>query len=141
LESLIAETSPEEWAKAVRDAWIYSDEIWINKGKWKSILTRAKELRGLMSDVEVSKFEQLADPLTIYRGCNERNTEGMSWSLDPNWAKAVARAGAVGQEADRVVRGLARKVDVLAYFEEHGEEQEVIIFPEFVDQVEVIERL
>jgi hypothetical protein len=102
--------------------------------------------RLVFSNLDKSKLRQASDPLpegevfTIYRGVNGpeamRRVRGYCWSLD----KAVARFFSKDNFAPidpAVYRGKIQREHILAYIHESGRrEQEVIVLPEHVTELE-----
>jgi len=118
----------------VRTAWIESDHFWNNNEAWRKIAQDVKGSAGLMTDDEREQLETMPDGLTLYRGCKDENTEGLSWSIRENWAGYFAYEAIAG----KVVSGTARKSDVIAFFDQNQEEKEIVILPEHVHGRDVI---
>jgi hypothetical protein len=53
----------------------------------------------------------------------------------------VSEASAVDEEPDRIIKGPANKTDVVAYFDENGEEKEIVVFPELVREKAIHDRV
>ena len=106
--------------------------------------------RLVFSKLDKSKLRQASDPLpegevfTIYRGVNGseavRRVRGFCWTLD----RAVARFFSMYSFAPidpAVYRGKIERQHILAYIHESGRgEQEVIVLPEHVTELERLER-
>ena len=128
LNEIEALATPEEWAAAVREAWILSDEIWINDRDWRLILGRAQRVPSWMTQNEKDRLEVLPESFPVYRGCRADQANGLSWSLESDAAAHFARK--VKGHRGVVATGTARKADVIALL--HGDEDEVIVLPESV---------
>lgn len=127
LKEMRAFIAPNEWAAVVRDAWIDSDKFWCNLDAWRDIACAAKGRDGLMTEREREHLRNMSQSVTIFRGCRTDNLEGLSWTISVDWA------GIFAHTARGVVwRGTARKADIIAFFDKHGEEKEIVILPEHV---------
>jgi hypothetical protein len=72
-------------------------------------------------------YAALPDPITVYRGCSARHLTGMSWSLDPNYARRFPTLNRYKVPDPVLVTAVTRKKDVLALILDR-EEQEIVTF-------------
>lgn len=78
----------EHFFKALGWHWSCSDNIWEHKDQLSQILGNAsrKELDLMMEPDELATLTKMPAIIKIYRGCYEKNRDGLSWTTD----KAVA---------------------------------------------------
>jgi hypothetical protein len=89
----------------------------------------------MMTPGELAKYKRLRKTLTAYRGCANHNRDGFSWTLDK--AEAIRFATQLNRykvEHPILLTGTISKYSIIAYKNDR-EEQEVIIFPEDVQNV------
>lgn len=86
----------------------------------------------MMTDDERESLSNLPDKFDVYRGHHELLLEGCSWTLDyefaTHWANGLP-------QNNRLTHGVAKKSDVLAYFNRRNE-SEVMISTKMVQIVE-----
>lgn len=84
---------------------------------------RDADKKVLMNDSEYEYYLNLPDSFEIYRGVPEGKTpNGMSWTRKYDKAKWFANRFGSGY----VIKGIAKKKDVLTFFNRRGEEEVVI---------------
>ncbi len=89
---------------------------------------RSKALRPLlMTTGERRTLAAMPDTLTVYRGCQQFNRKGWSWTLSKDKAQWFSTRCYVG--TPQLLTGTVRKSDVLAYLAGRGEE-EILVAPE-----------
>lgn len=111
---------PDEWLKLLGDKWSfmiitpYIDELMAGGSLLgDAIGTGAVYL--MMSDEEIAFYESLPDTVTIYRGCYEENSNGMSWSLDKNIAESFINTKLYKNEGQPIlVTAEVKKNNILA---------------------------
>jgi hypothetical protein len=133
LEEIYGKRPTSEWIEAFRLAWHFSDSILQNEGKWRKLLPMADG--HLTYEAERLLLEAMPDKITVFRGCTQEWSNGLSWTISDHWAHFFPR--------DRhgvIVKGEVEKVHVLAYLRINEEEEELVIFPEHVTKKMVLER-
>ena len=84
----------------------------------------------LMTTEEIREYEALEDKITVYRGIGSKsNKEGLSWTINKDVALWFSRR--FSDSGGCVIRGLADKSSVLAYYKRRNE-YEVVINPDDV---------
>ncbi len=84
---------------------------------------KSTDKQALMYDDEYKTYKDLPETFTVYRGVTPgRNPDGMSWTRDLSKADWFSRRFGDGY----VLKGIANKKDVLAFFSRRGEEEVVI---------------
>lgn len=84
---------------------------------------KSADKQALMYDDEYKTYKDLPETFTVYRGVTPgRNPDGMSWTRDLSKADWFSRRFGDGY----VLKGIANKKDVLAFFSRRGEEEVVI---------------
>ena len=97
---------------------------------------READKRALMSSKEYLIFSELPEFIIVYRGVSQgRNPKGMSWTRDHKKAEWYANRFGVGY----VLKGIAEKKDILAFFLRTGEE-EIIIASKNVKEKETLDQ-
>lgn len=92
---------------------------------------RSADKKFLMNDSEYQAYQNLPDILTVYRGVTPgHNPDGLSWTSDIEKAQWFANRFGSGY----LLKGTARKKDVLAYFGRRREE-EVVISPKKLSNI------
>ena len=120
-----------EWLTALGSEWADSDNVSAFKSELSKALLAAQE-RGLchllMTEAERMVVEHLPDSFTVYRGCYERNRDGLSWTLCKKTAQAfptLNRYRKDGQTPLLLERTIS-KSEVIA-FKGDRQEQEIIL--------------
>lgn len=84
---------------------------------------KSTDKQALMYDDEYKTYKDLPETFTVYRGVTPgKNPDGMSWTRDLSKADWFSRRFGDGY----VLKGIANKKDVLAFFSRRGEEEVVI---------------
>lgn len=115
-----------------------SENLWQNLPLLKRMLrSKRKGRENIMEKEEREALSRMKDVLTVWRGCEDRNQKGISWTLDENKAKWFAqRFKRSNAKMHYVLKALVNKKDVIAYFMGRGE-SEVIVLP---NNVKIVER-
>lgn len=127
----------EEYRLIVHRTWTWSYNIWEHRDQWREILGGARRSLGsFTSPSDLNKLKLLSDPLTVYRGCCEKNQRGFSWTLDKQRAEyyAAFTQGWTKAKQRLIISGVVRKVDVIAYITTRNEE-EIVVLPENVTEI------
>lgn len=120
------ELVPKEAAKLVFSVWIDSENIHENLEGWKELISKNRSLLfGAMSSSDRLYFDGLPDNFEIYRGCSERNKNGISWTLDEAKAKWFSRRG--GGKKPLVLKKNIFKKDVAFFTDQRGEKEVVCL--------------
>ena len=112
----------------IRLGWIDFGSMPSQPNRWRELFEQAKKIGTLMTPNELNFFVALRDPVTVYRSCNDRSAEAMSWSVDRGWAEYFARKYVDGY----IIQGVVNKDDVIAFFARCDEEKEIVVPPELV---------
>lgn len=131
-------TDKEYW-HLLGEIWTDSENIFQHIEDWRELLSSKRKRRFEMMDKdELAYFrEELPDEIEIFRGTNAPDGMGcgMAWSLREVKARWFAnRLGASG----RVLKGTVAKHNVIAFFDGRSE-AEIVVFPEFVYDLETVE--
>lgn len=138
---------PDYW-ELLGDVWSDTENAWQNYGRWRDMLTADPEGRVMMSTPDercvftlTPEVGGLAPRTRIYRGYHhDSGLEGFSWTLD----KARARWFAQRLRDDdtdppaRIASGWVARENVIAYLNGR-DEQELVVLPEHVEELEVEE--
>lgn len=101
-----------------------------DRDTWRNLFRSSRQDRHhLMEQAERDALARLPDTLTIYRGFQRGEQDGLSWTLDQRIANWFAYRGGSGNDPS-LVFGTITKANVLAFFD--GLEVEIIALPEQV---------
>jgi len=119
--------------------WTQQEQLWPDR-KWFLQLFQAKRPKRehLMSAAERGTLAKLPVDFPIYRGFIGKRGEGLSWSLSRKKAEWFARRFSVMTELGqpRLMLGVIKKKDVLAYFNAR-KEKEIVVDPAKVRSMKV----
>lgn len=136
--------SDGDYWSLLREVYLDAELVMADQDVWLRLLRSSRAARGnLMKDDEHASLAQLADVITIYRGCgSSEGVPGMSWTLDRDRAIWFAHYSCGSRRrynfplfagtAPRLVTGRLTKNDLLAYFCER-QESEIVASPEAVE--------
>ena len=118
-------------------AWMMSESLWRDRYLLASLLENDRPGRlGMMDSDERESFEQLPNPVTVFRGyLPRRNLRGWSWTLDREKAEWFGRRFS-SIFGGRVAEGRVPSSDVIAYLNGR-KEREIVVNPK---RVRVIRR-
>lgn len=133
LEELHGKKPAPDWIEAFRSAWHFSDSILVNEAKWRKLLPMAGGL--LTAERERLRLEAMPEKITVYRGCAEASSEGLSWTVSDYWAHFFPK-----DRRGVIVKGEVEKRHVIGFLCINDEEEELIILPENVTNKEILER-
>lgn len=120
-----------EWLRALGCEWEGCDNISAFKSQLSKALLAAQErglLHLLMTEAERMVVENLPGSFTVYRGCYERNRDGLSWTLCKKTAQAFPALNRYRQDgqAPLLLERTISKSEVIA-FKGDRQEQEIIL--------------
>lgn len=124
-------TDGEKLSKSVyTEAWLDSENIWQNREEWDEMLTDLREKKKTLGE----SLSKLPETVTVYRGANQKNKQGLSWSLDKEKAKWFSTRFQRPGERALVVKAKVSKDQIAGYITSRGE-SEIVIWPDEVDSV------
>lgn len=132
--------SKKDMAELLADAWVSSENPNQDVNVSIPMLTkwfRKADKRSLMVSEDYKVYTDLEPEFVVYRGVAVgRNPDGLSWTMNYDKAEWFAnRFTSHGQEAGYVFKAIAKKEDVLAYFNTRGEE-EIVINPKTLTNIQ-----
>jgi hypothetical protein len=119
--------SPKDLAELFADAWVSTENP--NQDANCPIHYLVKmfkkcDKKYLMSEEDYQVYEQLPETFTIYRGVAVgRNPKGLSWTKNLETAKWFAHRFDREDKKGYIQMGIAKKEDVLAYFNTRNEDE------------------
>jgi len=119
--------------------WSQQEEVWRQRNWYLQRFRSPRPQReSLMSAEEHQYLHELPAEFPIYRGFIGNRGEGLSWSLDRAKAEWFARRFSILTELGqpRLMTGVIKKKDVLAYFDGR-EEKEIVVDPAKVHSMKV----
>lgn len=129
--------SENDLGQMLSSAWILNEmpnqDPNISKGELVNLF-RSVSLEYLMDEEEFQQYQELEDPVTIYRGVtsyNAKNIRALSWTLDRDTAEWFAHR--FGEEGS-VYEAQIQKSHILAFFGGRNE-SEVIVDPKHLEQI------
>lgn len=127
----IADTikSDKKYWRLLGDIWIDSENIWQNKKDYVKLMNSKRDHRDhFMSANERKHLALLPDKLTVYRGCSERGSDGMSWTTDKAKAEWFANRFKTSTSPKRkVITRVIDKQEVFAYMARRNESEIIIL--------------
>jgi hypothetical protein len=119
----------EEYWSILGDIWIDSENLWqVGSYVLRNLLGSTRPGRHLIMDEEDREFlGKLPGEFTIYRGHQNKNKRGFSWTLDHLKARWFSDRLTHGNR-QYVARATVRKSDVVAYFGGRSE-FEIVVDP------------
>lgn len=135
LLGLLEQASTTMFWALLREAWSACDGTWPYRDRLLRLLrkhTRHENPHSFLHDDEQRAFDDLPDPINVYRGCSRMRIKGLSWTVDLNIAAAFARGNrgiAVPQPV--IASGQIPKSHVFAYYTDRHE-SELLIDPRHV---------
>ena len=133
--------SNDDFSEFLADAWVSSENP--NQDANVSVKQLARMFRKsnkkiLMDDEEYKVYENLPEEFIVYRGvARNRNPHGMSWTKNLETAEWFAHRFDIGNKTGYVQQAIARKENVLAYFDGRNEDEIVI----HIDDLKDIKRM
>lgn len=129
--------SKEDFSSILADAWMMSEyanrDANVSKEQLVSMFKQADRAK-LMSDMERTQLDALADPVTVYRGVtdyNAKNIRALSWTLDYDTAAWFAhRFGEDGM----VYQAKIKKEHIFALLTGRNE-SEVVLDPKYLEDI------
>lgn len=113
--------------------WEDSENIWQYQSIFESCWMR--DIPGRLeslSEEDQTLYAQLPDEFVIYRGHQQKNRTGMSWSLSYTVADWFSRRWATSTSKPNVVTAICKKSDVLGIFTGRSE-MEIVVNPNNLD--------
>ena len=116
--------------------WTDSENIWQVLDGWRNLLASHRAGREhLMTAEEQAAHAALPETVTVYRGAVAgRNEAGLSWTLDRAKAAWFSGRRMEGKGRPVVLTGTVAKADVLAFFQDRGEDEVLVADPAVVRQ-------
>lgn len=137
-------TDVREIARGIRSAWTGAE--WplqqLDESIWLSLFDLAAGEGEYLHECEPRSRDELPRPLVLYRGCDRRFAEGMSWSSSFEQARWFAKRWNPYDKNE--THGLFRieltdPEPVLAYFHESRSESEYVLDPAYLRDMEIEE--
>jgi hypothetical protein len=122
-------TGNEYW-KMLGEIWTDSENIYQNLFLWKKLLGANRKGRCyFMDEDDREKFRALPNEIVVYRGCEPRNRDGLSYTTDR--AKAEWFSRRLNKRGDDIViEKLIKKADAFAFLGGRGE-NEIVLKPKW----------
>jgi hypothetical protein len=118
--------SDKDYWEILSSIWIDSENIWQNKETWKNLIKSDRaEKQFFMIEEEQEYLANLADVVTVYRGCiKNKNKTGLSYTLNKSKAEWFAkRFGKDGVVIEREVK----KSKIFAYLNGRNEDEVIVL--------------
>lgn len=118
--------SNKDYWELLSDVWVNSENIWQNLATWKELLTdnRSGKMH-FMNAEERKKLRSLPDVVTVYRGCTNKNKNGLSYTLDKN--RAIFFTKYRFAKDGRVIKKEVPKTKIFAYLNGRNEDEIIIL--------------
>lgn len=124
------EITDKDYWETLGSIWIDSENIWQNLKGWKALLSSSHPEREFFMDdgdrAALAKLRAEKETVTVYRGHQGLNRNGLSWTLDRDKARWFSRRLLSGKKKGEVAERTVNLSDVFAYLGGRGE-QEIIL--------------
>ena len=129
----------EDYWTNLASIWVDSENIWQAEILWTAALHSDRPGRdAMMEEDERQTFTQLPSEVEVFRGfCEDGRERGLSWTTDRKKAEWFAARLAVPGDMPRLAIGRVEKDKIVACFDGRGE-NEVVVFPDDVDRVTIL---
>lgn len=118
-----------EFAKLFSWVWTDSENIWQNESIIRNIMSSPRMTKtAMMENDELLAFDNLDDPVQVYRGHQQHNRLGLSWTTNRDTAVWFARRF---NTTGYVTHGFVDKANVFAYFLGRNE-SEVVCLSQYI---------
>ncbi len=119
------EMNTKEKYKLLSEIWIDSENIHQNFKEWKSFFKNYNNLREFfMTEEELEVYNSFSHTLTVYRGCDNQNQRGLSYTLDKQKAEWFANRF---NKNGKVIEKTVFKSNIFAYLNRRDEEELIIL--------------
>lgn len=117
----------KEYWEIFKMVWTDSENIWQNQERWEVAVMNKRhgDPKVMMTPAERKVFDALPAKVTVYRGHNGVNKDGLSYTLDKSRAEWFAKRFS---KNGKVRKRLIPKERILAYLDGRSE-SEVIVLP------------
>lgn len=136
-EQYVERFDDKSYWKILAAIWTHQEQLWHNKNHYLMLFQSPRSQRQcLMTAAERRKLDSMPDEFPVYRGYIGRRGKGLSWTIDQSKAEWFAQRFSLLTDLGkpRMMEGIAKKKDVLAYFNGR-KEKEIVIDPEKVSRV------
>ncbi len=126
VQRLDGKVTDEEFAKTIRTAYRNAECCYRDRLAWGDLFRKAKAIWGVTKNAaEKAAFDELRNPVTIYRACSEGEQDGISWTSCICVAEQMLKDKGEGCV---IFRAEISKEEILAYMEGRNE-SDIIVFP------------
>jgi hypothetical protein len=118
-----------EYSRLLRECWVATEFPHQMSNRDLIDLFRSAYTPALMTEEEVVALDALPDPITVYRGLQDKKTrrKALSWTLDYEVARWFAnRWSNKASGTGRILKSAIRKSDVYMYTNVRGERETVV---------------
>lgn len=126
LANISQHLSIEQRSKMLAEIWTLVENCWQCDDYFEWIVSFGIDANAAMDEEERKVWSELPETFTVYRGAQEHNVYGRSWTLEKERAEWFARR--FNEDAPMVLRGKVSKGDPGALFYINGRnEQEILV--------------
>lgn len=130
--------SDDEYWNLLGDIWTDTENLWQNYDEWHEALMAERGAREqIMAPEERAFLDAQPDEFTIYRGYHTEGDSGplrgYSWTLSREKAEWFGKRRAADM-TPMLATATIRRDDVIAYFNERGED-EIVVLPEHLRDI------
>lgn len=127
LLEVASEMSDTEYWQQVAHVWIDTENMWEWADSIEEIMHADRPCReAMMEDDDRERLDELPNQITVYRGHQDKNQEGWSWTTNQERACWFAHRFGNKDSYRAVTTGTVDKGDVIASFLARGEDELVI---------------
>ena len=133
LDALADQLTDEQLAQSFAWVWIDSENIWQNHEIIEGLIPRIRNQAFrpyLMDRVDLKRFAALPTMVHAYRGCQQHNRRGLSWTLDRDKAIWFAKRYTRNGDKPLLLSAEIAKPDILFYSIGRNEDEIVLSDPD-----------
>lgn len=108
--------------------WTDSENINFNRSIWKNVLKSKRSGKEYFMEIEDRNYlENLPQTITVFRGCNEKNKNGLSWTTDREVAEKFAERFSTMSQGSTVLSKTINKKKIFAYLSSRSESEIILL--------------
>lgn len=128
--------SKSHWLKLLGERWTDIDNVSAHLQDLKRLVP-SKTSKEMMTNEERAQLNSLPNDVKIYRGCGEKNIDGICWSIDREVAVNFTTLNRYRVDQRLLVTATVNRSKIIA-FKTGRSEQEVITFEAVIEGIEMI---
>lgn len=129
LNRIAPKLKPDVLAQQFAWVWTDSENIWQNHHIIERLIARLRgHYRSIMDEGDLKRYDELPNEFEAFRGCQQRNRNGISYTLNEGVARSFAVRLIQPRDEALIVTARIKKEQVL-FFTSARSEDEIVIKP------------